>query len=417
MATGLAALLHDWSGLLQRRKIAVQLMISTRMFEAAVIPGRVSRVLCLSLYPCGTAPDVRFRAEAYGPFLRERGVQVDYASFFSSEAYTYVRGGGRMSRTKQFVPGLARALKNLVKTRQYDVVWLLREAAPIGPPILEAIISRVLRKPLVYDFDDAIWMAPGNEHPIERLLRWRSKTSSIIRASAHVIAGNAFLADYARNFNENTTIIPTSVDTQRRYGHPRTHGPIEAPVIGWTGSHSTNAYLERIAPILTELRHKEIFRIHIISDRPPACSFPKFSFHAWSAKDEIERLLEFDIGIMPLPNTPWEPGKCGLKIVQYMALGIPPVASGVGVNPEIMRHGIDGFICNTDHEWQQALSTLLHDHELRSEMGRNARTRVEERYSIQAHVEELAAIFHGLGCQRSLSRDTRWTDAEETAPV
>src|SRR6516225_3825843 len=139
------------------------------MFEAAD-PDRVSRVLCLSVYPCGTAPDVRFRAEAYGPFLRKRGVLVEYASFFSYGAYAYIRGGGRISRAKQFVPGLARALKNVAKTLHYDVVWLLREAAPIGPPILEAIISRVLRKPLVYDFDDAIWMAPGKEHCIDGLL-------------------------------------------------------------------------------------------------------------------------------------------------------------------------------------------------------------------------------------------------------
>src|SRR5262249_44301021 len=103
--------------------------------------------------------------------------------------------------------------------------------------------------------------------------------------------------------------------------------------------------------------------------------------------------------------------------IQYMALGIPPVASGVGVNPEIVRHGVDGFICNTGREWQQALSTLLRDHELRSEMGRNARTRVEERYSVQAHVDKLAAIFHGLGCQSNFVRDTQWSEAEETARV
>jgi glycosyltransferase involved in cell wall biosynthesis len=100
-----------------------------------------------------------------------------------------------------------------------------------------------------------------------------------------------------------------------------------------------------------------------------------------------------------------------------MALGIPPVASGVGVNPEIVRHGIDGFICNTDHEWQRALSTLLRDREMRAEMGRNARARVEERYSIQAHVDDVAKIFHGLGSQSILGRNMRWTDAEETAPV
>jgi glycosyltransferase involved in cell wall biosynthesis len=319
-----------------------------------------------------------------------------------------------MSRAKQLVPGIARALKALVKSRHYDAVWLLREAVPIGPPILEEIISRVLRKPLVYDFDDAIWMAPDNEYPVERLLRWRSKTSSIIRASAYVIAGNAFLADYARNFNGNTTIIPTSVDIQRRYERPRAHGPAEAPVIGWTGSNSTNGYLEMIATVLTELKRNETFRVHVISDRPPAFSFPEFSFHRWSAQDEIDRLREFDIGIMPLPNTPWESGKCGLKIVQYMALGIPPVASGVGVNSEIVRHGVDGFICNTDGEWQQALSTLLHDHELRSEMGRNGRRRVEERYSIQAHVDDLAGIFRDLGSQRIFARNGKWSDPQKT---
>lgn len=357
-------------------------------------------MLCLSVYPHGTAPALRFRVEAYGHLLRKRGILVDYVSFFSSVGYASVRVGGRISQTMQVLAGFIRLFRTLTKIKHYDVVWLLREAAPIGPPILEEIIARVLGRAIIYDIDDAIWMARGPEHPMERILRWRSKIRSIIRASAHVVAGNAFLACYARNFNENTTIIPTSVDTQRRYNRLRIHTPTHSPVIGWTGSHSTNDYLEIIAPILRELQQTETFRIHIISDRRLAFPFPDFSFHHWSADGELARLLEFDIGIMPLPNAPWELGKCGFKIIQYMALGIPPVASGVGVNPEIIRHGIDGFICNTGDEWLQALRTLLHDHQLRSEMGRNARARVEEHYSIQTHVDKLATIFQNLAHQR-----------------
>jgi glycosyltransferase involved in cell wall biosynthesis len=376
------------------------------------------KVLCLSLYPSGTAPNLRFRAEAYTPLLRDRGILVDYASFFSSAAYTSVRAGGKIAQAKQLVIGFVHVSKLLPKINNYDVVWLLREAAPIGPPVLEQIIARILGRPIVYDFDDAIWMPQNREHAVERMLRWRRKVSSIIRASAHVVAGNAFLGRYARNFNGKATIVPTSVDTRTRYARQRVHGPKQAPVIGWIGSHSTTGYLETIAPILSKLRRTHNFRIHIISDCRPTFRFPDFSFHHWSAQDEIDRLLEFDIGIMPLASTQWEAGKCGLKIIQYMALGIPPVASGVGVNAEIIRHGVDGYICNTDDEWHQALVTLLHDHELRGELGRSARARVEEHYSIRTHVDKLAAIFRTVANQRDFEIcRTGKCDADEIARV
>jgi len=285
-------------------------------------------------------------------------------------------------------------LATLGSLRTADVLWLQREALPFGPPMLERFVRARFAKPYVYDFDDAIWMTPdANESRLVRWLRNRGKVKTLIRRAAHVFAGNAFLADYARQFNPNVTVIPTVVDTETRYVAQHDHHHGAAPVVGWTGSRSTLTYLDLLRPVLADLARDHEFHLDVVCDRAPGDLGVPVRFRPWSAETELRDLLRFDVGVMPLLDRPWERGKCGFKVIQYMACGIPPVAADVGVNREIVRHGVDGFLCRDDDDWRTALTTLLGDPDRRAAMGRNARARIVEHYSVHSQAPRIAAIF------------------------
>jgi glycosyltransferase involved in cell wall biosynthesis len=350
------------------------------------------RIVCLSLYPHGTAPGSRFRYEQYIPLLARDGIDVEVRPFFTEEEYRAIAGASRAGAGAALAKAFARRIALGARFPECDAVWVYREAAPFGPPLVEWMVCRVLRKPLVYEFDDAIWLADGAESPPLRLARWRSKVSALTRTADHVIVGNDFLAAFAAALNPRTSVVPTTVDVENHFNAIRIHRA-GVPVIGWTGSRSTNRYLRRVAGVLRTLREDHAIDIHIVSDRRLDFDFPPARFSAWSRDDEIATLLDFDIGIMPLDDTPWELGKCGLKLLEYMALGIPPVASAVGANRDIVRHGIDGFLCAAPQEWLASLSTLVNEPAMRQEMGINARRRVEESFSASAHAPALSRIF------------------------
>jgi glycosyltransferase involved in cell wall biosynthesis len=293
------------------------------------------------------------------------------------------------------VAGYLRRCIDLARLARYDIVWIHREATPFGPPIVEWMVRHILRKPIVYDFDDAIWMADGNENVLARLARCRWKVRLICRWAAHVTAGNAYLKAYAGQFNSNVSVVPTSVDVVARFNAVRVHRNGARVVLGWTGSRSTNRYLDMIGAVLRQLRAEREFDVTVISDRRPEFGYPDARFVQWHADAEIEQLLDLDIGLMPLDDTPWTRGKCGFKLIQYMALGIPPVASAVGANLDIVRHGVDGFLCSTPDDWLESLRRLIDDVRLRQEMGTRARARIEQSYSAGIQAETLAAVFAG----------------------
>jgi glycosyltransferase involved in cell wall biosynthesis len=205
------------------------------------------------------------------------------------------------------------------------------------------------------------------------------------------LAGNAYLAEWARRHNPAVHVIPTTVDTEGEYARQQIHGPREIPVIGWSGSASTLRYLEFLRPTLHELAGRRRFRLVVM------CNGPEYrwaeldmAWLSWSQAGEIEGLLRMDIGLMPQPDEEWAKGKCGLKALQYMALGIPTVASGNGVLPEIIRHGRSGFLANTPKQWLEYLTTLLDDWRLRASIGRAGREMVRAQYSSAMHARRVA---------------------------
>jgi glycosyltransferase involved in cell wall biosynthesis len=351
------------------------------------------KVLALvpSLYD--TSPGQRFRLEQWEPLLGASGVLITYAPFETTELKNVLYQSGQIV---QKISAVARNLKHrfdeLADAREYDLVYIFREAALLGPPWFERKIARS-GVPIVFDFDDAVFVAyrsPSNGYL--SYLKFPQKTGEICRLSAHVMAGNQYLADYAGRFNQNVTIIPTTIDTLK-YRLIENKPDPETITIGWSGSYSTIQHLDTIRAALQRLAKDERFKLRVIGT--PSYELEGVDTEAlpWRSETEIEDLEQIDIGLMPLPDDQWSKGKCGLKALQYMALGIPTICSPVGVNSTIIKHGVNGFIADGSDEWIANLKTLIHSSELRRRVGREGRRTVENEYSAVTQAPRVLKVF------------------------
>lgn len=356
------------------------------------------KILFIIPYPPGESPSQRFRFEQYLDILKQQGHALRLASFLPPHRWRlFYQRGNTLARLGMILGGFARRIGLLFSAPQYDRIFIHREAAPVGPPFLEWLLAKVLRKKIIYDFDDAIWMTDKiNESILERTVRWRSKVSSICRWSHQVSCGNEYLRQYALRFNRNAVLNPTTVDTEGLH-NPSQQQPAKDTtriVIGWTGSHSTLKYLYQLKDVLVRVHQKfPETTLLVIADRPPELELPGLIFRQWSPETEISDLMMSDIGIMPLPDDEWSKGKCGFKALQYMALGIPAVASAVGVNTTIIHHMENGCLCNTEDEWISVLETLIRDAELRQRLGRAGRQTVADRYSVSSNTPTFLSLF------------------------
>ncbi|MEQ9218614.1 MAG: glycosyltransferase [Cyclobacteriaceae bacterium] len=351
------------------------------------------KVLILTPYPPDEAPSQRFRFELFFKHLDKNQLTLESQSFISPQAWKVLYAEKKTgSKFRSVINGFLRRAISLFKISKYDFIFIHRELTPVGPPIFEWIIAKVLNKKIIYDFDDAIWLPDQNrESTVWRWLKWRSKIAAICKWSWKVSVGNAYLADFARKYNENVVVIPTVVDTE-------IHKPISSvknqkQIIGWTGSHSTLQYLAMIIPSLQKLEEEMDFTFRVIANKDPQLPLKNYSFLPWNKKTEIEDLATIDIGVMPLPDDEWAKGKCGFKLIQYLALEIPAVASPVGVNTDIIQNGQTGFLANSPEEWTASLKKLLQDPSLSAEMGKKGRALTEEKYSAQSQKDAFLGLF------------------------
>ena len=357
----------------------------------------------LALMPAlyDTSPGQRYRLEQWEPLLRERGVEITYAPFEDEELHSLLYKPGLLTKKLKLVTrGLNRRLSLVRKVKDYDVVYILREAALLGPPVFEKLIHQ-RRVPIVFDFDDAVFVSyrsPSNGYL--SYLKFASKTKTICRIASHVMVGNPYLAEYARQVNDQVTVIPTTIDTEKYRVPPRNEkkGP---PVIGWTGSYSTVQHLDTLRGALKKLAERESFRLRVIGTSSYDCPPVDVEAMRWRADTELEDLSTIDIGVMPLPEDRWSKGKCGLKALQFMALGIPTICSPVGVNTDIIQDDQNGFIAATEDEWVEKLTRLLRSHELRQRLGHAGRVTVEQKYSAITQTPRVYEIF------KSVLRDAR----------
>jgi glycosyltransferase involved in cell wall biosynthesis len=354
------------------------------------------RLLALVPNVPDTGPSQRYRIEEWDPYLRQEGISIEYAPFESKELNEVIyQGGKNFQKGKEVVKSWMARRNRLSDLKSYDLVYVLRECTLIGPDFFENMIRRA-GLPYVFDFDDAVFLRyVSASNGLLSLLKFGpSNTVALCRHAVHVIAGNRYLGEYASRYNQNVTVVPSTIDTEK-YALAAT-GENEIPIVGWTGSYSTVAHLQSIAPALKALAEQISYRLRVIGAGDFKLDGVDVDARPWRSSSEVSDLRPIDVGIMPLPDNEWTRYKCGMKALQYMALAKPAVCSPVGVNSEIIRHRENGLLAGSNEEWVTSLKYILDSPEERRRMGRAARLTIEEKYSAGVQAPRVAEIFKSV---------------------
>ncbi len=346
-------------------------------------------------YPFGRVGSQRFRFEQYWDVLSSEN-QLEFQSFLSESDFDILYSkGNTVRKILGVLRGFLRRFFILFRIHRFQIIFIHREAAPLGPPFFEWIIAKVLKKRIIYDFDDAIWLSNTSaENKIAALTKCHWKVKYICKWAWKISCGNDFLSDYARLFNSNVVYIPTTLDLELVDKQIISKKKLATKLtIGWTGTHSTLKYLQAILPILQELENEVDFEFVVIADKNPLLPLKHFRFIPWKKATEWSDLAQLQIGLMPLGSKMWEEGKCGFKILQYMALGIPALASATNANQSIIIHNKNGFICTNPEEWKTHLMDLIQNIELKKLFAERGRKTLENGFSKKALSEKYIELL------------------------
>lgn len=347
-----------------------------------------ARLLFLATHPCEVA-STRYRVLAYTPALREAGYEVQFHPFFPSESLETLYAPGKVgSKTGWLLKGMRKRLE-VLRGAQIDLVFIHRELFPLGIWPGMALLERELRRcgaPFVYDFDDAVFLPHRRNRGLVGRMENTHSVRRLIAASRRVISGNSFLSEYAVRLNPDVVCLPTPVDTERyvpNFGARMNPGPVGELTVGWIGSPSTAKYLRSLAPVFQELARTRSFRLKVVgAGQPFRIPGVGLDDRPWDLQTEAEEFRNCDIGVYPLWDDEWSRGKCGYKALQFMASGVPVVASAIGMNNQIIGDGVNGLLVRSPEEWLAALKRLLDESELRHRLGIAGRRSVEDHYAL-----------------------------------
>ena len=350
------------------------------------------RVVAFVPYPLGIAPSQRFRLEQWAPHLKALGISIEFRAFADADLVKLLyRPGHALGKLVGLTRTMMLQRRQIPAPGDFDVAVVHRSMSLIGPPFLERRLAQ--RIPVVYDFDDAIHLLHTSDaNRSFGWLKFPAKTAEISALATSVTVGNEYLAAFARKHNRSVDIVPSSVDDT-----VYTPGPVRVPsehaVVGWMGSSTSQTYLEPFAPLLSKLV-REGLRVRIVSDRRPTTFDFAFEWAPWSASTEVSDLQAFDIGIMPLPDTEWAKGKCAMKLIQYMGVGIPSIGSSLGGNLEVVQDGENGFLATREEEWLEKTLRLARDPDLARRLGDAGRRTVVARYSAAVCAKRFADVLY-----------------------
>ncbi len=358
------------------------------------------RVLALASYPIEAAA-TRYRLAQFIAPLAERGIELSIRPFVDSKQFINLYRRNAWPRT---AAGLAKStllrLFDVPAARNADLVLIQREAMMFGPPAIEWLIKRIFKRPIVLDLDDATYVSYESPTygPLSKTLKWFSKTDDLIRWSAIVTCGNRSIAEYVSSKGARARTIPTVVDTDvfKAVPQPVPDGPL---VLGWIGTHSTFPYLESIFPVLSSLATRFDFRLKIVGAGRNDVAVPGVLVEnlPWKLEREVTDFQSIDIGLYPIDASlysgKWAQGKSGFKAIQYMAVGVPFVATPVGGSAEIGEAGVTHFFASQNDEWYRRLECLLSNEGRRREMGAAGRAHVVAHYGLQEQADKLAAAL------------------------
>lgn len=347
------------------------------------------RLLALTRYQrLGSSSRVRFYQ--YYPYLKLHGIEIVSAPFFDDE---YVRDlyKAQTISLKVAIQSYVARLITLMHQNKFDLIWVEKEFIPWFPAGLEALF-RARNVPYVADYDDAVFHR-YDMHPVGpvRVFLGR-KIDQVMHHAGLVVAGNAYIAERATKAKaQRVEILPSVVDVnQYAIKH---HKPDSTFGIGWIGSPVTAPYLGLIHEALRELSQENAIRLVLVGAGVRPFHDIKTEVLSWNEDIELTVNQKFDVGIMPLADGPFERGKCGYKLIQYMAGGLPIVASPVGVNQQIVEHGINGYLANSTEDWIHYLRKLRDDVQSRKVMGTAGRHKAEQVYNLQVTAPKLLDLL------------------------
>lgn len=351
------------------------------------------KILALTKYDSLGASS-RMRVLQYIPYLKKDGFDIDTHNLFDNK-YVELLQSNKRHPFKILKAYIKRACI-LLNSKKYDLIWIEKEALPWVPFFIENLfISANVH--YVIDYDDAVfhWYEKSDNFLIKLFLK--RKHLSLIRSAKCVIVGNAYLRDYCFSAKaRRIEYLPTAVNFKKYEDFSYKQQSIEnLPVIGWIGQQSTAYNLMPLKNIFLELVGENKASLSLIGIDGQFLDCPVTSI-PWTDEDEAQHISTFDIGIMPLADGPFERGKCGYKLIQYMSCGIPVIGSGVGENTNIIDHGKNGFIANTPSEWNEYLAILIKDPALRERMGRAGKGKILNGYRTHVTSPKLSELFKEL---------------------
>ncbi len=341
------------------------------------------RIFVICPFPQGEAAGQRLKYEQYFKQWNDEGFDITVSCFMDLPLWKIVYTKGYyIQKILGVLRGYSRRFLDLFVIHKADIVYVFMWGTPFGSSLYERIL-RLLSKKVIYDIEDNIMMEQKSSvNPITRLLRGTGKTNFLIKSSDHVITSSPFLNEYAADLNalNQATYISSSINTNIfvPLNNPLSNQPV---VLGWTGTFSSKEYLDLLTPILIKLARKAKFKLRVIGNFEYTLPGIDTDVIQWTKVNEVTDLQGIDIGLYPLPQNKWVLGKSGLKALQYMAFGLPTVATSVGTTPRIIEHMVNGVLVKEEHEWVEALEMLINKPDLRKKLGEKARQTVVENYS------------------------------------
>ncbi len=355
------------------------------------------KVLGLASYPVEAAA-TRYRLHQFVGPLAERGIELTLRPFLDSSLFASLYQSGSAPQTAfRLLTATLKRFADVVQARKADVILVQREAMILGPPVIEWLSMRVSGSPMVLDLDDPTYVpyTSPTYGKLGKALKWFRKTDDLIRWASVVTCGNQAIAEYVRGKGSNAVVIPTVVDTDL-FRPPDPSAPDRQTVVGWVGTHSTFPYLESIFPVFEELAKDHDFRLKIVGAGKADISIPGVQIEnlEWQLDREVADFQSFHIGVYPIDDSlyadKWAAGKSGFKAIEYMSVGVPYVATPVGVLEQIGEVGQTHFCAATKEEWREALEKLLVDKERRRRMGEAGRRHVLAHFTLDAQADKLA---------------------------
>lgn len=352
-------------------------------------------VLALIPNQYGHAPGQRSSIELWETVLAPAGINIHYAPFETKRlSEVLYRPGHYATKVGEMVRAYVERIKLLGDLKRFDAVFVYREAALLGPAFLERMVAR-RGLPIIYQLDDPLFVpytSPNNGYL--SYLKFFGKISEICRLAKVVIVNSSQIREFAAQHNKNIWQVPCLVDTrQYEYRPELLGGDSTVPCIGWSGSPTTVGNIKIVAGALRKISGRVKHCVHLIGGTEFDLPGVEYTAQKWVAATEIEDLRKMQIGMVPLPVNEWNKRKFYMKTAQYMALGIPTVATPLGSNPEVIQHGVTGFLADSEDEWVEYLSRLIEDHDLRLRLSHEAARVAREKYSLESNTSKIIEAF------------------------